>query len=1103
MSAKPLEIIALRYHQDVHAAQQSSVMGEPEAQLTTPVAELFRAVAEEHGLGKLTFVRESRLDRVRPDFAVLHAKGGKIRQKGYVELKAPDVTVDATKWAGRNAKQWELMRLEAEVLLVCNGREARLYVNGEQAGDDATLPYDKPKTWSPLPLAKILERFLETSPRPVVSVRDLSERLARRTADLRDRLLWLYEQTGQAGDMTRDAFESWKGFVHPESSARDFADGMAQVVAYGMVLAALSNDTADADEDGHLSVREAREAIRSVSPVMAAAFGPLVDRAPLFDAVRVEVGALETLVSAIDRARVEKSADPRGETWLYFYEDFLGVYDPKARREAGVYYTPVDVVRAMTRIVDHLLVERFGIPLGFADPKVVTLDPAAGTGTFPLAVIDRAAARATERRGKGGPSQAALTLSNNLFAFELLPGPYAVTNLRLSERLKKLNDDSPLFAQVVLTDTLESPLGAQVQMKLFGDVSVLAKEQNRAKRIKAEKRITVVIGNPPYRRVARSVEGRGSGGWVVDGEVPGRKAKTSLFDDLRDISRRNKLGKHFKNSYNLYVYFWRWAIWKAFEAHGDGPGVVAFITASSWLTGDAFVGLRQVVRECCDEAWVLDLGGDNRGADRDENVFAIETPVAVVVLVRDAETNRKKPASVHYRRVAGSAEEKLAAMRSIADSDAPLSGAWRTASTDPIASFVPEGGGKAWKHFPALRDIFPLQQPGSQFKRRWPIAPAALLLEERWRLLADSSPEKRATLFQETRDRKVAGQYKPIMPGNRDGSISKIDRQSATPPIRRYGYRSFDRQWVLADSRLGDFVRPSLWCSVSDRQVFVASFMTKKMSKGPAAVASDAVPDLDFLRGSFGGSDVIPLYRDAAGMLPNVTRGLLDKISKELRIRKPSPEDLMSYVYAVLSSPRYHDRFEEALRSPGPRVPVTKDGVLWNEAVRLGRELVWLHTYAERFRDPSLKRGKSVPRLSGLGWKKAVTHMPDTSRDIDYDAAARILHVGDGRVEGVSPEVWAYEVGGMPIVKKWLGYRTAKGAGRAASSENPLEQIRPTAWLDEWNDELLDLLSVLALTIERQPAQATLLDRICDGPLIAASELPKPKDVERKPPKTD
>lgn len=595
-----IAMLAQRYHKDVHAADAAAVPGEPEAQLTTPVSNLFTALVEQAGLGRLRLIRESRLGGSRPDFAALHERAGKTHQIGYIELKAPDVVADPSRWTGRNASQWQKMSADAEILLLCNGRSARLYQDAVPIGDAVALPFDDAHAWDAQPLLKLLRRFMESRPTPATSVNDLSRRLAVRTADLRDRLLWLMAQSGEAGDTARGGFASWKQHVHPHASERDFADGVSQVVAYGMVLAALSVIGVDADADGYITVAEARAAIRGISPVMAAAFAPLVDKPALFAAVEAELGALETLISAIDASRVNRSADRRGEPWLYFYEDFLSVYDPEERKQAGVYYTPTAIVQAMVRIVDYLLVEKFGKPLGFADSKVVTLDPATGTGTFPLAVIERAAERAAAERGPGGRAQAASSLSHNLFAFELLPGPYAVAQLRINQRLRELQSTSVLSAHVVLTDTLESPLDPQPSMPLFGDAEVLAAEQNRAKRIKLEQKVTVVIGNPPYRRLEREIEGRGSGGWVVEGKVPGRKGKKqenkSLFDDILDVAKRETIFSHHASLYNLYVYFWRWAIWKAFEAHGDGPGMVAFITGSSWLTGPGFVGLRQLAR---------------------------------------------------------------------------------------------------------------------------------------------------------------------------------------------------------------------------------------------------------------------------------------------------------------------------------------------------------------------------------------------------------------------------------------------------------------------------------------------------------------------------
>lgn len=1093
-----ISALARRYHDDVHAASLSAVPGEPEAQLTTPVSNLFTALVMHAGLGTLKLVRESPLGGSRPDFAALHQRGSRTHQVGFIELKAPSVAMDPVSWTGRNATQWQKMSQEAEILLLCNGRSARLFLHGEPEEEIADLPYDDPADWDPSPLLRVLRRFLESRPAPVTSVSDLSRRLALRTADLRDRLLWLLEQDGEAGKTARGGFQSWRLHVHPQSSERDFADGVSQVVAYGMVLAALSAIDVDADADGYISVKEARSAVRTISPVMAAAFAPLVDKPALFAGVEAELAALETLISAIDVKRVNRSADRRGEPWLYFYEDFLSVYDPDERKQAGVYYTPTAIVQAMVKMVDHILVDYFDIRLGFADKSVVTLDPATGTGTFPLAVIDRAAERATEERGPAGRTHAASSLAHNLFAFELLPGPYAVAQLRVNQRLQELKSTSSQSGHVVLTDTLESPLDPESSMPLFGDAEVLAAEQNRAKRIKLEQKVTVVIGNPPYRRVERDIEGRGSGGWVVDGMVPGRKGKRankSLFDDILDVAKRETIFSHHASLYNLYVYFWRWAIWKAFEAHGDGPGVVAFITGSSWLTGPGFVGLRQLAREVCDEAWVLDLGGDNKGANPEENVFAVETPVAVVILARRGKTDGSRPAQIRYRRIRGSAHEKLAAMQAIADSSDPLQGEWLQAPEGWHAPLVPSAGDAAWHEMPALADLFPWQQPGCKFGRTWPIATTRETLEKRWEHFVSAPLESRAALFVTAKTgRNIATRVPGYVP------LNSLKAGDPPPPIVRYGYRSFDRQWAFQDPRVAALERPALWQSVSESQIYFAAPMTAKTSEGPTLTVSVDVPDMHYFNGR-GGKDILPLYRDEAGQQPNLARGLQKALATQLGIATPTPEDIGAYVYALLSSPNYQQRFARALDTPGPRVPITASAALWHEAVELGRGLLWLHTWGERFVDPPSGRGGRLPHVVGLGWEVPVTTMPQTSADISYDSRTMRLHVGDGVISKVPPEVWAFSVSGLEVVKKWLGYRTAKGAGRAASSKNPLDAIRPATWPDEWNDELLDLLRMLIKTVDLQPAQAALLDRICSGRLVPASELPAPKPMQRKPPK--
>ena len=150
----------------------------------------------------------------------------------------------------------------------------------------------------------------------------------------------------------------------------------------------------------------------------------------------------------------------------------------------------------------------------------------------------------------------------------------------------------------------------------------------------------------------------------------------------------------------------------------------------------------------------------------------------------------------------------------------------------------------------------------------------------------------------------------------------------------------------------------------------------REIAQGPAFTLSTYVPDLHFFRGNFGGKDIIPLYRDATAREPNVTLGLARVLADRLGIDPPAPEDIAAYVYALLSASAYQARFADELRTPGLRVPITADAALWEETLAAGRELIWLHSYAERFRNQDLGRGGQVPFVDGIGWTEPVSTMP-------------------------------------------------------------------------------------------------------------------------------
>jgi len=206
----------------------------------------------------------------------------------------------------------------------------------------------------------------------------------------------------------------------------------------------------------------------------------------------------------------------------------------------------------------------------------------------------------------------------------------------------------------------------------------------------------------------------------------------------------------------------------------------------------------------------------------------------------------------------------------------------------------------------------------------------------------------------------------------------------------------------------------------------------------------------------------------------------------------------MAYLAAVMAHPGYTRRFQDDLVQPGLRLPLTRDAGLFEEAVTLGEEVIWLHTFGERYADPSDGRPAGAPRMpKGKGPRipkdGAIPSDPERMPDrIDFDAGKRRLLVGEGFIDNVPPEVWRYEVSGKQVLVQWFSYRK-KDRTRPVIGErrppSPLEKIQSDRWLAEYTTELLNVLHVLGRLVALEDRQANLLTRICDGPLISADTL--------------
>lgn len=1108
-----------RFAASVTEKMSQLTAGEAEDQLRGPFENFMRDAAGVFG-GDVVCTGETRLpDRLgKPDYAVRRNK----LLTGYVELKAPGTGANPRRFTGRNREQWKRFRAIPN-LIYTDGNEWGLYRTGKAVREGVRLSgdvaADGAKAVAPEDVRKIeglLADFLSWRPiiptdrKGKIDLRGFAALLAPLCGMLRDDVTDALKETDSPlVQLARD----WRHLLFPDASDERFADAYAQTATFALLLG--RSEGAEP-----LTLDTAERALSAQHNLLSKALHVLTH-----ERAQAELYAsLDLLIRVIAEVSPTSLSGPE-DPWLYFYEDFLAVYDPKLRKDIGAYYTPVEVVHAQVRLIDDLLVNELGKPLGFADSGVVTLDPAAGTGTYLLGVIQHALDQVASQQGAGAAPGQATTLAENLYGFELMVGPYAVTELRVTNLLRDRKAVIPRDGiHVYLTDTLESPNTKPPQMPLI--LQSIAEQHAKALKVKSLVPVIVCLGNPPYdRHEAVDIEASGHlgkwGGWVrFDDPLPDeyaprgasgggaagtrrklgprqilelREERSILYKDFVKPALEAKHGVHVKNLYNLYVYFWRWALWKVFEHEtAAGPGIVSFISASSYLDGDAFCGMREHMRRLCDEIWVLDLGGEGRGTRKSENVFAIQTPVAIAIAMRAKKGRKDQPAKVHYARLEGTRKEKLEALEAIRNFKSVK---WQECPGDWQAPFRPAGKGEYFT-WPLLTDLMPWQHSGVQLKRTWPIAPDVNTLERRWRALLRAAD--RSLLFHETGDREVNSTYTVALTVRSDSTpIAKLPQNAPIPPVRRYGYRSFDRQWIIADGRLMSRPRPDLWYQRGKRQVFLTSLFSHPLGYGPSLTASAIIPDLDHFRGSYGAKAVIPFYRQAGAGEPNILPGLLDVLSSAYYKRKKiTPEDFMAYVYGVLAQPEFTARFRDELETRELRVPITKDAVLFRKARDVGARLLWLHTYGERFVPKGKQRGH-VPR----GRAKCVKAVPGDAdgypESFDYNEATGTLRVGEGEFRPVARAVYEFEVSGLKVVQSWLKYRMKKGAGKKSS---PLDDIRPERWTSEFTTELLELLWVLEATVEGYPEQAELLEAVMSGPCVRADELPEAPEWMRKPP---
>jgi hypothetical protein len=608
--------------------------GRREDQLRAPVYALLKELGRILGRDVVVHDEVTLSDRsARPDFAVDTPSG----RVGYIELKAPEKGVPDKDWRPIKHDRDQFKTLSALPNLVyTNGQYWGLYRKGVLAGKVAVLEGDIARSGDRLvpadgELERLFREFLAWKPDRPTTLRRVVSEVAPLCRLLRDQVTEMiaYERTSPGKRPFTNLASEWRNILFPNLNEGEFADAYAQAVTFALLLARVDGIAFD-----KRSLTDIATQLSKQHSLMGEALSILTNPRWVNHLSVVEM--LRRVVGNVDWDDVHLG---ESDAYTLLYETFLAEYDPKLRRKSGTYYTPDSVARAMVSFADQVLKTRLRKVRGFASDDVIVVDPAMGTGTFLVEIIDSVVATLRHERSSDTVPQAHLRelFAKRLVGFELQVAPYAVAELRLDHTLKRrYGVDLPPDEVRFLSNTFDDPDTLSLD---FGQLyDVLKEAREGANRIKRDQPVMVVIGNPPWREKAR-----GEAPWL---EAP--RDRRIIPPDLRnrpslDEFRTRSQGKRAFNLSNMWTFFWRWATWKAFEANPEDPaGIVILITPKAYVASESHAGMRRYLRETADEGWIIDLSPEGFQPSARSRVFpAVQQPICIGAFARYGSGNRK------------------------------------------------------------------------------------------------------------------------------------------------------------------------------------------------------------------------------------------------------------------------------------------------------------------------------------------------------------------------------------------------------------------------------------------------------------------------------
>jgi hypothetical protein len=922
-----------------------------------------------------------------PDFRVWD---GKQHITGYIEAKGPSIEdLDRIE----DTEQLKRYRHTFPNLILTNFLEFRLYRNGEMTDKvliGRPVILNKLKTAPPVEkeseLLQLLERFFSFSIPKVYNAKTLAIELAKRTRFLKDEVIAqeLREEERKGKGFIQGFYEAFKDYLISSLTANEFSDLYAQTITYGLFAARTRSENGFNRKLAYDNIPKTIGILRDVFRFVSS-----VDLPQQMEWIIDDISEILS-VTHINKILHEYFHEGKGkDPIVHFYETFLAKYDPNIREMRGVYYTPEPVVSYIVRSIHSILKEQFNKPDGFADKNVTVLDPAAGTLTFLAETARFAVEEFVSKYGDGGRKNFIQDhILKNFYAFEIMMAPYAIGHLKMSFFLEELGyrlqkDDR---VKLYLTNTLE--MEELPETKLPGMAS-LSEESHLAGKVKKEQPILVILGNPPYSGISKNM-----GKWIVN-----------LIEDYKYVD-----GKHFSEKKHWlqddYVKFIRFAQWKI---ENLGEGVLGFITNHSYLDNPTFRGMRFSLLKSFSEIYIFNLHGNSLKKEKcpdgskDENVFDIQQGVALILAFKKKGEHKECP--LYYSELFGVRDLKYDRLLTQELHETK----WEMLNAkSPYYFFIPrnEAGQEEYSRFYRLSDIFPTKITG--------------IVTARDEFVIDFDKSSLQARIQTFLNRELSDDF--VKEGlklkeNYMWRVSKARKELMNDEkwntyFTKILYRPFDTRTIYYHAAVVWRTRREVMINMFHDNLALIS--PKQFKEKAGAFVSDSIIghktvsayDINYL---------FPLYlyhsKENKGLLgetkePNIKPEIFKSLCKTYK-NEASPEDIFYYIYAVLYSETYRTKYAEFLKIDFPRVPFTKDYGLFKKMSEYGNRLVSLHL----LKSPELE--SPISHFQGEGCNKVEKPKYD-------EGTGRVYINKEQYFEGISQEVWSYQVGGYQVCDKWL-----------------------------------------------------------------------------------